>query len=127
MVANHRAGPVLLQRARPFSRYLERLAVSAADRSCYSVDRRQIDAERRTTNGGCRGSVRDSCQRLLDLLPVLFLPGRQLETPTELRHLLVGGETWRDRRHLEEHVARLAKVDRLEVAAVANLGDLTAV
>ena len=37
---------------------------------------------------------------------------------------LVERESGRDRRHLEQHAARLAEVDRVEVRPVANLGDL---
>src|SRR3954453_4069360 len=62
--------------------------------------------------------VRERCEDLLDLRAVLLVVRRERERLTERLERLVGGEAGADRRDLEQHAARLAEVDRLEVEAV---------
>src|SRR5581483_10007160 len=53
-------------------------------------------------------------------------PRRQLQAASECVGVFVDGESRRDRRDLEQHAARLAEIDRREVAAVADLRHLRA-
>src|SRR6266545_2379375 len=71
-------------------------------------------------------SVPDGHERRFDLRAMRFFPRRQLQIAAKARHLLVCRESRRQRRDLEQHVARFAEVDGFEVAAIADLGHLAA-
>src|SRR4051794_30292216 len=62
--------------------------------------------------------VRERREDLLDLCAVLLVVRRERQRLAERLERLVCGEARPDRRDLEQHAARLAKVDRLEVEAV---------
>src|SRR5215213_6616550 len=67
--------------------------------------------------------IGDRCQTTLDVCTRRLFPGRQLQGTTEKRQVFVNGKAWLCRGDLEQHAARLAEVDRLEVAAIAHLCD----
>src|SRR5436190_16764228 len=62
--------------------------------------------------------VRQRGEEGLDLGPEMLEIRRQGELLAEVLERLVGGEAGADRGDLEQHAARLAEVDRLEVEAV---------
>src|SRR5437870_11364729 len=70
-------------------------------------NRYQIDAARSARTR----LILNRDQGRFDRRTMRFLPRRQLQLSTELRHAFVRREAWGDRRHLEQHIARLAEVD----------------
>src|SRR5262245_30894470 len=65
-------------------------------------------------------AIVDVGQARLDPFAIGFLPWRQFQIAPKHRQFLVKRESWRDGRHFEQHTARLAEVNRMEVAAVAD-------
>src|SRR5262249_13665332 len=72
---------------------------------------------------GGTSAVMHRPKRVFDGSAMRLFPGRQLELPSKGRQIFVNGEARFDRRHFEQHAARLAEIDRLKVAAVADVGD----
>src|SRR4029077_17579105 len=57
-------------------------------------------------------------KNLFDAFPAWLQPGWQFERLTQLFRRLVNGKTGRIGRQLEQHAARLTKIDGMEVAAI---------
>src|SRR5262249_2772004 len=72
-------------------------------------------------------SVLHDRELAFDLDSVRFFPRRQFQIAAKRRGRFVDRESRLHRRHFEDHPAGLTEVDRLEVAAIADLGDLAAV
>ena len=63
-------------------------------------------------------------QGRLELVAQVLVLGRQAQRLADVLRILVDGEAGRERRDLEQDAARDAEVDRLEVVAVADVGDV---
>src|SRR3954467_1771828 len=80
----------------------------------------QLSYGRTTPEDYHRSASDNRRQTRLDRSPLRLLPRRQFQRRPELRQRLVHRESGTHRRHLEQHAAWLAEIDRLEVLPIEH-------